>query len=176
MSALALTEDFEVLDQLSTVFISKSSPSDRAAIDLAIVDLADEDDSASNTPVIPVKFSATIPTTRNPVQVSFVALQEWEGHVTEMDGDSFSAILLDVTKHSGEELATFPLDEISDSDQKLLKPGAIFRWSIGYERLRGGTKRKVSSIVFRRLPAWSKRDLLEIEAEATLLEESLIWE
>jgi len=98
---------------------------------------------------------------------SFAALQEWEGYVVEVGNDDFTARLRDVTAGSvyEDEEADFPVDDISESDRELLRPGAIFRWAIGYERTRGGTKRRISQIVFRRLPQWTAKDL-----EVSLLE------
>jgi len=91
----------------------------------------------------------------------FVAKQEWEGIVVEVAEDSIIAVLLDIT--AGDELpseqATFPLDEIQEGDRDLIKLGAVFRWTIGYQTLPGGTKQRVSQIVFRRLPQWTGLDM-----------------
>ena len=62
-----------------------------------------------------------------------------------------------------EEEADIPLDEISDEDSAKMRPGSIFRWVIGYERSVAGTKRRVSQIVFRDLPAITKTDLRDGE-------------
>jgi hypothetical protein len=117
------------------------------------------------------EFSPSITSREN----FFAALQEWEGYVVEIGNDSFTARLRDVTAGSmhEEEEAEFPLDDISESDRDLLKPGAIFRWAIGYLRTRGGTKRRISQIVFRRLPQWTARDLKESLRDARALIASL---
>ena len=72
----------------------------------------------------------------------------------EINGDEFVAALVDLTANSSheEEEAIIPLTEIADDDAAALRVGAIFRWVIGYERSRSGTKRRVSQIVFRDLP------------------------
>lgn len=92
---------------------------------------------------------------------TFIALQEWEGHVLEINGDEFVAALVDLTAGSSheEEEAIIPLSEIADEDATALRVGAIFRWVIGYERSRSGTKKRVSQIVFRDLPRVTERDL-----------------
>ena len=87
---------------------------------------------------------------------------DWAGYVQEIK-NSFAAALADIT--AGEntqegELAEFLIADVKDDDRDLLKPGAIFRWVVGYQRSPAGTKRRVSDIFFRRLPAWSKRDLV----------------
>lgn len=96
------------------------------------------------------------------------ALQEWEGHVVETSDEEFTARLTDVTagaSHEGEE-AVIPLAEISDGDAARMRVGSIFRWVIGYERSAAGTKKRVSHIVFRDLPAVTEADLRAGEAWA----------
>ncbi len=88
-------------------------------------------------------------------------LQEWEGYVVQINRDGFTARLLDVTagaSYEGEE-ADIPLEEVSESDVAKMKVGSIFRWVIGYERAATGTKRRISQIVFRDLPAITEKDL-----------------
>jgi hypothetical protein len=111
-------------------------------------------------------------------QISFDPLQEWEGRVVEVKDDRFFASLLDITagKHFEEEIAEFPLDDVSDIDRPLLRPGALFRWLIGYARRSSGTKYRVSSLVFRRLPQWTSVDIVRAEAEATRILSSVKWE
>lgn len=93
---------------------------------------------------------------------TFHALQEWEGHVLDVGKEEFGARLIDLTAggtHEGEE-ATIPRQDVSDHDAKKLRVGAIFRcWVIGYERTAGGSRRRVSQIVFRDLPAVTESDL-----------------
>lgn len=98
-----------------------------------------------------------------PPLVTFHALQEWEGYVLEKRADEFTARLLDLTAGSSheEEEATIPLEEIAEDDYIRVIPGSIFRWVIGYERSASGTKRRVSQIVFRDLPAITKQDMFE---------------
>jgi len=99
---------------------------------------------------------------------SFRALQEWEGYVIEIGTDHFVARLLDITADScfEEEEATIPLEEVSERDKNRMELGNLFRWVIGYERSVTGTKRRVSEIVFRDLPALTDADILEGKAWA----------
>ena len=105
-------------------------------------------------------------------------MQEWEGYVIEVSDTSFTAKLIDITAHEdvASEEADFPIDEISDADIPLLKPGGVFRWSIGYQRTRGGTKKRVSQIVFRRLPQWTKYNLVEADTLTQNLISNINWE
>lgn len=100
-----------------------------------------------------------------PPASSMHALQEWEGYVFEKGEVEFAARLLDLTTGLGsqtermqEEEAIIPVSEVSEYDFNKLRPGSVFRWVIGYERSASGTKRRVSQIVFRDLPAMTKQD------------------
>ncbi len=95
----------------------------------------------------------------------FQVLQKWEGYVIEIGEDDFTVRLLDLTAGSSheEEEAVIPLAEISEDDLKHLRLGSIFRWVIGYERSKSGTKQRVSQIVFRELPIVTKQDIAEAE-------------
>ena len=95
------------------------------------------------------------------IPTTFHALQEWEGHVLEINGDEFVAALVDLTAGSSheEEEAIIPVTEIGEEDAASLRVGGIFRWVIGYERSRSGTKKRVSQIIFRDLPRITERDL-----------------
>lgn len=99
---------------------------------------------------------------------TFHALQEWEGYVLEIGETDFVARLVDLTAGSEqeEEEAVIPLVELSDEDSAKMRPGSIFRWVIGYERTVAGTKRRVSQIVFRDLPAITRVDLRDGETWA----------
>lgn len=114
------------------------------------------------------------PTRAAPVS-SFHALQEWEGYVLNVDPANFVARLVDVTAGASheEEEAVIPRTELSESDDARMRVGSIFRWVIGYERSRAGTKRRVSHIVFRDLPAITSSDLQEGEAWAQEMARSL---
>ena len=109
--------------------------------------------------------------------LTFHPLQEWEGYVTAIDDETFSARLTDVT--IGDQLETedveLPISDLDDEDRRLLAPGRVFRWAIGYQRSRG-SKRRVSQIVFRRLPQWTERDLSQAEEEAKALSAKMRWE
>ena len=103
--------------------------------------------------------------------MTFHALQEWEGYVTEIGHKDFTANLLDLTAgetYAGEE-AVIPLVEIWEADAAKMQVGSIFRWVIGYQRSVVGTKERVSRIVFRDLPAFTKNEIQAAEewAETT---------
>lgn len=97
---------------------------------------------------------------------SFIALQKWQGIVLRVTSTTFRARLIDQTRPNPEEEAEFSKDEISPDDLRLLEPGAIFYWSIGYLDKKSGQRIRESVILFRRLPAWTEKELKEAEVEA----------
>jgi hypothetical protein len=119
--------------------------------------------SAARTQAVRATFKHS-PATRlaTPPRVSddrITALQQWEGVVDEVSGDAFTAILSDRTAETPDERAEFSLDELSRSDFSLVRPGAIFAWTIGYRDMLTGQRIRFSTIRFRRLPAWTQREL-----------------
>lgn len=96
---------------------------------------------------------------------SFHALQEWEGYVVESRAADFVARLTDLTAGASyeQEEAIIPLTELSDHDAARIADGSVFRWVIGYERSPAGTKKRVSRIVLRDLPAVTEADLRDGE-------------
>jgi len=99
---------------------------------------------------------------------TFSALQEWEGYVVSISETHLVANLVNLTTGSkrADEEAEIPLEELNDQDLDNLKVGSIFRWAIGYERQAAGTKARISQIVFRQLPQWTKKELEEAEYQA----------
>jgi hypothetical protein len=80
------------------------------------------------------------------------------------------ADLTDLTNASTPDFqAEFPIEELSESDAKKLKPGLVFRWAVGYQRSPQGTKMRCSQIVFRDLPQWTARELTKAADEANEL-------
>jgi len=136
--------------------------------------------NAENVSLIEVlkRAEAGEPRDRVSPRASFEPLNEWEGYVVAILDNGFAAHLLDLTAGCATESdeATFSIDDVSDDDRGLVGLGAIFRWSVGYERQVTGTRRKVSSLVFRRLPIWTKREISESREKARSLVQSITWE
>jgi hypothetical protein len=116
----------------------------------------------------------TITITPTVTRPTLVALQEWEGIVAELGVKEFTARLSDLTDRTrkGEEEAHFPLREVSEDDLELLRVGAVFRWTIGFQKL-GATKQRISQVVFRRLPQWTIKDIREADQLADQLTQDL---
>ena len=109
------------------------------------------------------------------IQDKFISLQKWEGVVIEVRKDSFLSRLHDLTEKNPEEEAEFPLEEVTDEDKKLVKPGAIFYWNIGYLDSRTGQRKRESIIRFRRLPAWRKEEIEAFKHEAKHIQDTIGW-
>jgi hypothetical protein len=104
----------------------------------------------------------------------FELLQQWEGEVRQVDSDEFTAVVRDITNsRSPEEEVTLPKDEVSRADLELVQPGAIFYWIIGYRVSRGGQKTRTSDLRFRRLPAWTSKEIKRARERALEIERLL---
>lgn len=97
-------------------------------------------------------------------------LHHWECAVERVGTSTFTATMRSLRDpEDSEKEAEIPIDEVSPDDLELLEPGAVFYWSIGYDTTPGGTRRRFSQLKFRRLPAWTKKDLQRVDAAADAL-------
>ncbi len=122
------------------------------------------------------ELDTAAPSTRSQV-ASFTALQEWDGYVVSKGHHSFIGRLTDLTSKGAAdaEEVEIPYEELSDTTGQDLEPGALFRWSIGYERAVGGQKTRVSRIVVRRLPRWRSSKISEAHSTAVRMQNSIDW-
>lgn len=137
--------------------------------DKDVIDIKTEDPGniiRSSPPVIP---SPLIPRSRLKIEHKYKVLQSWEGTLVEISGDVCRAIVQDSSLINNIEEITFSIEEISESDRELAVPGAIFYWYIGYEDHIDGQRNRVSTIKFRRIPAWSKNELKNAKVRAMIL-------
>jgi len=109
------------------------------------------------------------------VQRFFLPEVSWEGVVLKVLEDAFIARLVDMNDPSKYEEAEIVNTSVSDqSDLELIKPGAIFFWSIG-RRIEGHRSEQISLIQFRRLPVWTKKEIQHSKQESTEVMEELGW-
>jgi hypothetical protein len=110
-------------------------------------------------------------------QARFILLQQWEGYVETKKADSFVARLVDLDNPVEREVeADILLSEVNPDDLDLIKPGAVFYWTIGYRDQATGQRARVSEIRFRRLPAFTENDLDVAKRDAQQTAELLGWE
>ena len=131
-------------------------------------------DNSYLAPILPaVRPPVRLPDGPQP-RTRFDALQKWEGRVLEVRDTTFSAVVVDIREVT-EEQAEFDLEEVSPDDIGMVEPGAVFYWSIGYRTDPSGERSRCSVLVFRRLPAWSARDLELARQGAQTLRDRLGW-
>ena len=104
-----------------------------------------------------------------------ISSERWEGVVLGVESDVFRARLVDLDRRTPDEEAEIHLSEVSDEDRALVEPGAIFYWSVGYYTDRTGQRMRRSLVRFRRLPAWTRRELDDARREAEETGRILGW-
>lgn len=149
-------------------------PQARVALGFGTSGIALLDDELFSENAWPVVPPVRLPE-RRVTQPCFDAHQKWEGRVLDVDTSAFTAIVTDVKGGPDEEEVEFDLEEVSPGDLGLVKPGAIFYWSIGYYTEPSGQRSRSSILVFRRLPAWSTKDLDQARNQAEELRHRLGW-
>lgn len=148
---------------------SPSSPNETGPLAPLPPYLIDRENPSQGTKPIPISGNDSphsniprviMPKGASPDRRVFRLLQLWEGTVTKLTGEDFSALLTDKTCPTNpQEIVVIDREEVPNDDLRLIKPGAIFYWSIGYEDEPGRPRRRISQIRFRRLPGWSRREL-----------------
>lgn len=110
-------------------------------------------------------------------------LQKWDGTVQKVSGEEITVVLRDLSdlgaaseevEISSPEITTISIDSIPDEDHHLVKPGAIFIWTILYRTSKNGQKSLVSDIRFRRLPVWTKSEIKKAESLASKIKSFLL--
>lgn len=124
----------------------------------------------ANVPVGPSAIgwvSATVFAVDQPARSQVIA--EWHGQVIAVEQSYFIAELkgtIGVGVAGSLEEAQIPRDEVRQDDRNLLREGAFFRLCVNWE-LVNGSKRRVTDVVFRRMPAY-RRDELEDARKAAV--------
>ena len=106
---------------------------------------------------------------RESAEPEIEVLGEWDGYVEKILKDYFVGRMHGLQGNGvkgKEEEAEIPIRDVDDADRGLLVPGGFFRLIVSYEKKRVGPKRKFTQIVFRRLPAYTARELSAAEREA----------
>jgi len=101
---------------------------------------------------------------------NFQPINSWEGVVTEIRDDEIVTNVKDLRLDgAATEEVTFDFSDIPAADLDLVQVGAVFYWNIGYWRLSTGQVLRASDLRFRRLPAWSQRELDQADTSANEL-------
>jgi hypothetical protein len=106
----------------------------------------------------------------------FIALHKWQGIVLEVGNGSFFAKLVSLNGKDPDEEAEFSVEEVSKDDWPFIRAGAVFYWSIGYFDFHKGQRLRASIIRFRRLPAWTRKELDDANKRATEIRDFFGWQ
>jgi hypothetical protein len=105
---------------------------------------------------------------------SFAVLKRWEGSVTAINGNVITAEVVDLDSQIPlKEEIEIEFEDISEEDKSLVEIGAVFYWSVGYSTSIDRTVMRGSVFRFRRLPAWSRSELLRSKTYAKNLKNEL---
>ena len=85
----------------------------------------------------------------------FTVNQKWFGVVDEISETSFTATLTDLTKGGTKEIGDFEMKEVAYDDLALIKIGAGFYFSVGYQMNKSGQISRTSLLRFQRLSEWT---------------------
>jgi hypothetical protein len=117
----------------------------------------------------PLTVVATASVERRRTQRQLIS-HHWECTVVRLGEESFIATLRSLRDPSdSEKEAEIPIEEVTPDDLELLQPGAVFYWTIGYDISPSGTRRRASQLKFRRLPAWTRKDIERVQSRAAEL-------
>jgi hypothetical protein len=128
----------------------------------------------ASIPRAPVRIKRPAPRRIPMTRARFILHEMWEGVVEEIYDTYFVGQLVSKTISNTYEVAEIYRSEISPADASLLRRGAVFYWTIGYEERPSGQRYRSSMIRFRRLPPTSpiKTDTWIASAEETWLTSS----
>lgn len=106
----------------------------------------------------------------------FKVIQKWEGIVEGIYEKFISVKLVDLTNGGSDEEAEIEYIDIQEDDRELLEIGAMFYWSIGYEKDQNGTIRRSSLIKFKRLPRIESSEFDDIYDRAKEINRTIKWD
>lgn len=97
-------------------------------------------------------------------------LQIWEGEVLHLNvaSDTMTVKLIDRQGLVPAHTADVGLDWVVPQDLELVRPGAVFYWTI-YRETKRSTIKHAQEIRFRRLPNWTKRQVANVKDNASAL-------
>jgi hypothetical protein len=109
---------------------------------------------------------------------AFQPISQWEGVVESVNGTSFNGRVVQLddgrASHPEVDFNEFSFEDLADKgDWDLVRPGAVFYWSVGRLKNRAGTIYNTSLVRFRRIPAHTAYIRKQAELEARAFLESL---
>lgn len=91
----------------------------------------------------------------------FHSQSSWEGIVMSVEASTIRARIhpKDSANQDHVEEVEIDIQQVTEGDRSLVAEGALFYLSTGKIRIEGGVPQSSVSIVFRRQPTWTRRDL-----------------
>ena len=129
--------------------------------------------SASGDAVLnkPVLESLKAVAVAQPVEeVRAAPIEVWEGEVKSIDvaAQTMHVYLRSKLGHSPDHAGEIAMEWVASQDSDLVRPGAVFYWTL-YKETRRGSIKNSQELRFRRLPNWSRAQLRRIRTESTKL-------
>jgi hypothetical protein len=106
----------------------------------------------------------------------FVISQKWVGNIIELTNNGFKAKLIDKTSGGTYEIGEFEKNDVSRDDLPLIRIGATFYLSVGYENNSSGQIAKSLVLRFQRLAEWTEQDFDSAKDAADNINKKIIWE
>lgn len=121
-------------------------------------------------------FKAPIPSYAHSVDgaIDTSPIQIWEGRILEVDEENSMMKVLLSAKIGvmADHTADIELQWVAEQDRDLVIPGAVFYLSL-FKQLRRGSVQNSQELRFRRLPAWTSKQLADIKKSAALIRSKL---
>jgi hypothetical protein len=96
-----------------------------------------------------------------------IIVQRWECYVTEIEEDTFWAVLQPVIGEGPDQIAEIKKSSVEPGSRDRIKTGAYFYWSIGYVSQEDFEKEKGTSIIWFPGPVlFTKEEIEEAEKKA----------
>jgi hypothetical protein len=131
-----------------------------------------ESKASWDTVQLPKRFAAPLARwgLARSIEVDSTPIQIWEGTVVSIDtAEATMHVLLDakmgsMPRHTGE----IELEWVTEQDQDLVKPGAIFYLTL-FKRTKRGSIENTQELRFRRRPSWSAAQIKQIDDSAAMI-------
>lgn len=131
------------------------APGSNALVDKAVVERLDPKEklapSAYYQSDLPFRAAPVLRPVAAHKEASFTVDKEWEGVIDEVGISHFTAQLQEVgSRNESIDLAEIPIGDVARNQRDLARPGAIFRFLVGYAQDSQGTVTRKRLIYFRK--------------------------
>jgi hypothetical protein len=125
-----------------------------------------------NSPTIQIPIPR-VKTTKSTYRGNYILLKSYNGFVTAVSEQSFTARLYTSGSDYPVMEAEFDLEELSLEDRKLVAEGAALVWTMGYHDQE--SRKRESLIYMRRRPGWDKKEIEQAKLATEELTRDIQW-